>query len=240
MRILGIDTTTRITSVGLVDDEHVVAERSTHAASSHGETLAPLIDRLLADAGLRVADLQAVAVSIGPGSFTGLRVGLATAKGLAFGCELALVSVPTLDALARVADAEPGELVCPILDARKGEIYAALYAADATGNVTRLTDDLALRPAELVPRVRGRCRFLGDGTDAYGEPLGQALGPVALVLPFTHYHPRGAVVAQLGRARLATAGADPAGALEPRYVRPPQIGARTSREAELGAEARNR
>jgi tRNA threonylcarbamoyladenosine biosynthesis protein TsaB len=234
MRVLGIDTATWITSVGLVDGDRVVAERAERAASSHGEMLAPLLARLLADGACAVADLEGVAVSMGPGSFTGLRVGLATAKGLAFASGLPVVGVSTLDALARVADAEAGEFVCPILDARKGELYAALYAAEPGGGLERLTDDLAVRPPELAERIGDgrRCRFLGDGAEVYGEVLERLLGPVALVLPFSHYRPRGAVVAMLGATQLAVGGGDAAGTLEPHYVRAPQ--------AQRAQQARNR
>jgi tRNA threonylcarbamoyladenosine biosynthesis protein TsaB len=218
MRALGIDTATRIGSVGLVEDGCVVAECSAWAAPGHAETLAPVARRILADAGWSISTLDVVVISIGPGSFTGLRVGLSLGKGLAFGRDLALVPVSTLDALAEVAEAEPGELVCPILDARKGELYAALYEAAPPG-LTKLSRDLLIRWEDLIRGVNRRCRFLGDGVERYGESLETALGATALVLPFTRYHPRGGVVARLGAAAHAAGGGEPLGPLEPRYVR---------------------
>ncbi len=224
MRVLGIDTATRIGSVGLAIDDSVVLERSgalirpAPLHGGHGGALAPLVRQTLADAGWRVADLDAIAVSIGPGSFTGLRVALSFAKGLAFAAQVPVVPVPTLDALASVADADAGELVCPILDARKGEVYTALYRGGAAGPPTRLAGPMLGRPQELAGRVTERCRFLGDAVELYGDTLVRALGAHALVLPFTHYRPRGGMVALLGAVGRGIRG-DALGRLEPTYVR---------------------
>lgn len=219
MRVLGIDTATSIGSVGLVEDGRVTVERSWHAAPGHAETLAPLLRELLADTGCTVARLDAVAVSIGPGSFTGLRIGLSLAKGLAFAGGMPVVPVPTLDALAEVGGAEPGELVCPILDARKGELYAALFVASKTGPLEQLFDAMLVTPEDLFRRIDRPCRFLGDGTVAYANLIEATLGDRAMVLPFTDYHAHGGVVAALGAKRLVAKGEEPVGALEPYYVR---------------------
>ncbi len=226
MRILGIETATRIGSVGLVEDGEVVAERcgpavSGDARAGHGGVLASLVGRALADAGWSPQAVDVVAVSIGPGSFTGLRVGVGLAKGMVYAVGAALVPVATLDALAAVAGGEPGELVCPMLDARKGEVYASLYRVCGEGELEPLTETLLVRPDTLLKRVDGRCRFVGDAVDTYGGAIERALGG-ALVLPFSHYHPRGSVVAQLAIGRAAL-GAGALGALEPRYVRPAYV-----------------
>lgn len=223
MRILGIDTATRIGSVGLVEHGRVVAERSAMAHPGHGGMLAPLIQRLLADTGWSLRSVEAVAVSIGPGSFTGLRIGLSLAKGLAYAGKARLLPVPTLDALAAVAGAEPGEFVCPILDARKGELYAALYAVTARGELEPRRAAALLRAEELPACIPGRCRFLGDGVETAGEFLEATLGGRALVLPFTHYHPRGGAVALLGAAEHAVGDGAALGALEPHYIRPAYV-----------------
>jgi tRNA threonylcarbamoyladenosine biosynthesis protein TsaB len=228
MRVLGIDTATRIGSVGFAVEDRVVVERSGALVGpaplhgGHGGALAPLVRQTLADAGCRVADLDAIAVSIGPGSFTGLRVALGFAKGLAFAAQVPVVPVPTLDALASVADADAGELVCPILDARKGEVYTALYRARAAGAPTQLAGPMVSRPQELASRVTERCRFLGDAVELYGDALVRALGARALVLPFTHYRPRGGTIALLGAVRGGVRG-DALGELEPMYVRPAYV-----------------
>jgi tRNA threonylcarbamoyladenosine biosynthesis protein TsaB len=223
MRILGLDTATRTGSVGLLDGDRVVWERSSRASPGHGRMLGRLVDEALRGAGWTVSALDAIAVSIGPGSFTGLRVGLSLAKGLAFVARIPVLPVPTLSALASVAGAEPGELVCPMLDARKGEVYGALYEVDGPRSLLPLGTPVLARPEELLARVDDRpCRVLGDAVELYGEAIAARLGPRALVLPFTHYHPRGGAVARAGAAAAALGG--PALAtLEPAYVRAPYV-----------------
>lgn len=230
----------------------MVAERSGCATEGHGRALAPLVARVIADAACRAGDLAAVAVSIGPGSFTGLRTGLGLAKGMVYALGCPLVAVPTLDALAAVADADPGEGVCAMLDARKGEVYAALYRARDDGSLQAEAVPMLVRPAELLPQVAratgspgwtGRCRFLGDGAERYGTEIAGTLGPRALVLPFTHYHPRGGVVAILGAALAPLPSRDAVACLEPYYVRPAYVqvhhpAGRSSFEDHPGAEAR--
>lgn len=200
----------------------MLADAAERESRSHTVSLPRLVERTLAAAGLVIADVDALAVSIGPGSFTGLRVGLALAKGLAFAGRLPLVGVPTLEALAWAADAAPGERICAALDARKQEVYAALFDASADGP-RRLTPDMALRPADLAARLEPRCVLVGDASDVHGAVLGVR----AVVRPFATHHPRGGIVARLGAARLARGDADDVGALEPTYVRAP--------EAELAA-----
>ena len=182
----------------------------------HTTRLLALARTLLDRAGLAFADLDLIAVGTGPGSFTGLRIGLALAKGLAFAGGLPVVGVPTLEALAWVVDAEPGATVCAALDARKREVYAALFALEA-GGPRRLTPDLALAPEALAARLPRPCTIVGDA----GEVYGAVLGAHARLLPFATHHPRGGVIARLGAARLAAGEAANVGTLEPVYVRPP-------------------
>ena len=120
MLVLGLDTATWVASVGVTRDEEPLAEESCRAASSHAEILFPLIARVLARAEVSLAEVNGLGVSIGPGSFTGLRVALGTVKGFAYALGHKIVGVPTLDALARTVTAWDG-LICPILDARKRE-----------------------------------------------------------------------------------------------------------------------
>ena len=194
----------------------VVAEGAHRESRSHTASLPVLVERVLGEAGLALEDVEGIAVSIGPGSFTGLRIGLALAKGLAFAGGLPLVGVPTLEALAWVADAAPGTSVCAALDARKREVYAALFAVEA-GGLRRVTPDLALAPEALAARLPRPCTLVGDA----GEVYGAVLGAHARLLPFATHHPRGGVIARLGAARLAAGEAANVGTLEPIYVRPP-------------------
>jgi len=185
-------------------------------ARSHTASLPALVDRVLADAGVTIGDVEGLAVSIGPGSFTGLRIGLALAKGIAFAGGLPLVGVPTLEALAHVADAAPGETICAALDARKREVYAALFVATEAAP-RRVSTDVALAPEALAARLTPPCVLVGDAGEVYGEVLGAG----ATLRPFATHHPRGGVIARLGAERIAAGeGANP-GQLEPTYVRAP-------------------
>ena len=172
---------------------------------------------MLADAGLDVAAVEAVAVSIGPGSFTGLRIGLSLAKGLAYAGGIPLVAVPTLEALAHVAGVPPGTVVCAALDARKHECWAALFRRTADG-VERLGPDPAGAPER---RAAARPAGAGRGGDA-GGVYADVLRKAATVLPFAANHPRGGVIARLGALRLAAGEAADPGTVEPMYVRAPE------------------
>ena len=216
MIVLGIDTATWTAAAGVVRDGEVLGEGVYREERSHTRSLTQLVDRVLGDAGLAIADVDALAVSIGPGSFTGLRVGLALAKGIAFAGGLPIAASPTLEALAWVADAAPGDAVCAALDARKREVYAALFAADDRGP-RRLTADVAQSPEALAAALPPGCVLVGDASDAYGD----VLAPRATVRPFASHHPRGGVVARLGWERLARGEHASLGELEPVYVRAP-------------------
>ena len=214
--ILGIDTATWTAAVGVARDGVVLAEGVHRESRSHTASLPALIERVLAEAGQRVEDVEALAVSIGPGSFTGLRVGLGIAKGIAYAGRLPLAAVPTLEALAWVADASPGETICAALDARKQEVYAALFEATANGPVRR-SPDVAVAPAALAATLPPHTIVVGDAGDVYGD----VLSPRATLRPFATHHPRGGVIARLGSIRLAAGDAAHVGTLEPVYVRAP-------------------
>ncbi len=184
---------------------------------AHGGVLPRLLERALADAAASWNDVDALAVSIGPGSFTGLRIGLSMAKGVAFASGAPLVAVPTLEALAWAAEPAPGDLVWAVLDARMREVYAASFTRTPAG-LERSTDDEALAPDALAARIPASALVVGDAVDAY--PALAAVG--ARVRPFTTHHPRGGIVARLGAARLRAGEAADVGTLEPAYVRPSQ------------------
>lgn len=220
MRVLGIDTATWAASVGVIDDERVLSERSLTVTGSHAATLLPLVDDALAAAGIALHELDLLAVSIGPGAFTGLRIALSVAKGLALATGAAIVGVPTLEAHVHAAGPRPG-VVCPVLDARKREVYAALFRWSGD-NPTALAPDRALTPhllAELVRSTGSPCTLVGEGVDAYRELWTQLLGPDATLLRAAELAPLGPVVAHLGARSFRAHGAADLAALEPVYVR---------------------
>jgi tRNA threonylcarbamoyladenosine biosynthesis protein TsaB len=177
-----------------------------------------MVARVLADSRITVSDLSGVAVSIGPGSFTGLRIGLGFAKGLMLARGLALVGVSTLEALAEVADAAPADRICAALDARKQEAYAAFFRAAGGGRLQRITADEALAPTALAGRLEPSDILVGDAAEVYADVLAGR----AVVRPFATHHPRGGVVARLGWERLVAGEAAAPGDLEPVYVRAPE------------------
>lgn len=194
MKILGIDTAGPIASAALVEDGVLVVEESHGRAGAirkasspalkgnHAEIILPLIQSIFSKSNSRLDELAGVAVSIGPGSFTGLRIGLATVKGMAYECGLPVAGVSTLLANAARAKNFPG-LICAILDARKHDVYVALFRGDGYG-LTRLTEDslTSLQDAvALVRTYRGHYResvvLVGDGAAAYEKFLTDALEP---------------------------------------------------------------
>ena len=202
-------------------DGELRAECLERTTANHAATLPRLVERVLADAGERLVPGDAVAVTIGPGSFTGLRIGLSFAKGLAFASGLRIVGVPTLDALALAAPSWAGTL-CAALDARKQEIYAALYRREA-GRIVRLGTPIAVAVAALVEILTPPCSLIGDVVEAYGSVFGAALGSGVTLLGSDAHPPRARATARLAAARLR---ADPAGddlvTLTPAYLRPPE------------------
>lgn len=187
------------------------------ADGSHAVSLLPLIDEVLESAECPIDALDAVAVSSGPGSFTGLRISLSVAKGLACSCGLPLVAVPTLEALARTLDGHRGA-ICSLLDARKGELYAACFESGPLA-WRRLTPDQLVTPEALIGMLPRPCVVLGDGVIEYGAMLRARLGAEVTVLPFETHAPRAGIVAAMGYERLRSGHADDVAALEPYYIR---------------------
>jgi len=221
LRILGIECATWLGSVALEEEGRIVAEICARARLSHAETLPDLVRTVLQSAGARLEAGDAIAFSRGPGSFTGLRIGLSLAKGLALALGARLFGVPTLDGLAVASLPWEGRL-CACLDARKQEVYAALYE-HRNGIVTKITKDLVIPPADLARAIEGECTFVGDAVCAYGEVFSRQLGPRAKLRRFDLFPPRASALCRLARLKLATLGGLDLQTAEPVYVRPPQV-----------------
>jgi tRNA threonylcarbamoyladenosine biosynthesis protein TsaB len=217
--ILGIDTATAAGSVALMDDERLVGLRLLDAGVQHSRRIFIEIDALLTAAAVLPGQLGAVAVTIGPGSFTGLRLGLSAAKGICLATGAALLPVGTLAALAaRVPFCRYP--VCALLDARKGEVYVGVYGTE-TGWPEELETPRALTPAALAAARTGvPTVYVGDGALVWRAPLA-VLGEAAVWAPALLARPDAATVAALGRRRLATHGAADLAGIEPDYLRAP-------------------
>jgi tRNA threonylcarbamoyladenosine biosynthesis protein TsaB len=219
--LLAVETSCGTPSVALLRGEELLAEEQAAAGRSGAESLLPCVDAVLRRAGLALEAVEAFAISVGPGSFTGLRIGVATLKGFAFGTELPIAPVPTLAVLARAAP-ETRDPVLALVDARRGEFYAAAYRFEGLEGAGR--EPLPCEPAEgvytpeqLAPRLPPACLLVGEGVALCGERLRALarsdvrLGPAA--------EPYARDVGILGARRIARGEAVAAAALVPRYVR---------------------
>jgi tRNA threonylcarbamoyladenosine biosynthesis protein TsaB len=221
--VLGLETGGPQGSLAISSNGRIVASEAP-ARRAHGESVVGAIDGLLRRSGLRVADLAAIAVGIGPGSFTGLRIALSYAKGVALATGCAVVGVPSLDALALCAveldDLAPGAALCPVLDARKQEVYAALYRQVENG-LEKVSGELLAKPVDLARQIEGVAVFFGDGAATYGALLEEHMGRDRALLAGLEAAPLpAAMIAAMGAARLACGPTDAVGSLQPLYVRP--------------------
>lgn len=151
MKILALDTSATVASVALCDNEKLLAEYTLNNGNTHSETLLPMIENLLMQFGITPKDIDVFAASMGPGSFTGVRIGAATLKGLAFASGKPCVCVSTLEALAENLCAFEG-LICPVMNARRSQVYTALFRSDGE-TLTRLMPDSALAISELDEKL---------------------------------------------------------------------------------------
>lgn len=178
--ILAIDTASSTASVALGDREGVRASMQLATGLTHSEQLLPMVDAVLRISRSKPGEVTGIAVTAGPGSFTGLRIGLASAKGFALGWQVPVQGIGTLDALAQSAVLREG-LICPILNARRGEVYTAVYRAEGLA-MSALISPCAMALDALLDRLEGEVYFLGDGCDLYRSQLedrGHVVAPVA-------------------------------------------------------------
>lgn len=220
--LLAIETATDVCSVALMRDEALVAHAQLHRPRMHAEQLTPLIGDVLTRADIARTALDAVAVSMGPGSYTGLRIGVSTAKGLALALEAALIGVPTLEALAASVRpyAEPGDVACALLDARRDEVYAAAYRLESDGlspfavTSARAVDTLP----DWLSAAEGTLWIVGDGGAKAASFLREA-GYAPRVLPPALHPPSATWVARRAWPRLMRDATEDVAAFEPYYLK---------------------
>ncbi|RJQ13700.1 MAG: tRNA (adenosine(37)-N6)-threonylcarbamoyltransferase complex dimerization subunit type 1 TsaB [Nitrospiraceae bacterium] len=218
MKILAIETATVAGSVAILDDvEGLVGEVRVDVKVAHAERLMPSIEWLLRSSGVSVNDIDAFAVSIGPGSFTGLRIGLSTVKGFSYATGKPIVSVPTLDAFARTLSF-CSYTICPMLDARKSEVYAGLYKWEGAA-CNKILHETVISPAELLKQVDGPTVFTGEGVKIYSGLILNVMGDKAIFAPPSKMSPSASSVAELAMEKLKQGIiADPV-SLSPFYIR---------------------
>ncbi len=219
MRVIAVETSTLAGSVALVDEGEIIGEAAVDKKITHSEKLLPLIDQILKNSQVPLEEVEGFAVSLGPGSFTGLRIGIATIKGLAFATNKPVAGISTLDVLAQQLLFSES-LICPILDARKGEVYAAFYQGDGKGNLKKLTPDLAAKPEELIKKTKERVIFLGSGVKVYKEIIRKGLKEKAIFAPPFLNHPRAAILGALSLPRFKKNETLELENFHPIYIRP--------------------
>ncbi len=180
--ILALETATTCGSLALVAEDRCLAEYSLNTSVTHSRSLLAGIHWLLAQCDLNWPQIEAIAVSLGPGSFTGLRIALSTAKGLCMAAEKPLIGVETLVGLANQFPFSSLP-ICPVVDARKNEIYTALYRCNQQGVPEKTTEPMVIKPQRLQEFITSPTLLVGDGLPLYGEMLKELLGESVLLAP---------------------------------------------------------
>ena len=219
MLILAFETSAKAASVALTENGKLLGESYQNTGLTHSQTLMVMAEDVLKQCGKTAADVEAVAVAEGPGSFTGVRIGVAAAKGFAWGKEIPCYGVSTLEAMAESLGAFDG-YVCPCMDARRSQVYNALFLAEG-GKLTRVSEDRAIALADLKEELKNLPKsvfLVGDGANLCYNTLKEDVPN--LVLPPEHrVHQRAVGVAVLAQ-RMAEAGLAPSGGeLTPNYLR---------------------
>ena len=233
--ILAIDTSAKPVSCALAKDGKVLASFYANTGLTHSQTLMPMIENLLKVSELTVNDLDAVAVNAGPGSFTGVRIGVSAVKGIAFTNDLPCISVSTLEAMAENTVALPDAVICCLMDARCQQVYGALFEKDADGVLQRLSDDQALTVTEMGESLSDFHRpiiLVGDGSEIGYRAWHETIPNLCLAPASIRY--QNAAATAVVACRLFEEGATiSAEALQPMYLRLPQA------ERELNARLNN-
>lgn len=236
MKLLGIESSSLVASAAVVTDDELTAEYTVNFKKTHSQTLLPMIDEIVRMVELDWNAVDAIAVAAGPGSFTGLRIGAATAKGLGLAVKKPLIGVPTVDAMAYNLWGSGG-LVCPIMDARRGQVYTGLYHMRHGIQVVR--PQCAMELSELMrclEEIGEPVIFLGDGVAVNRSRIQEELKVACEFAPASHNRQRAASVAALGMEYLRQGMTVDAAEFAPNYLRKSQ--AEREREAKNGQMGR--
>lgn len=217
MKVLGIDTSGYANSIGVIDDGRILADFTFSARTDSLEKIVSNIDFALKKANLLLEDVQGFGVGLGPGSWTGIRVGVTVAKILAYSTKKPVCGVPTLEVLAYNAR-DVKALICPIINAVKDTVYAAFYRMK-NGTINRVSDYYVGDLPGLSELVKEPTVFIGTGAQAYRQVIGQTLGSLGIGIKAIEDVPKGSTVALLAATRLKSGESDDALSLEPLYLK---------------------
>ena len=221
--ILALNTSTRQSSIALLRmDRTVAAENLMFEGKNHFGGLMPAVDMLITGAGLKHKDIACVAVATGPGSFTGLRVGLSLAKGICQALDVPLIGISSLKALAFQLPLTPHP-IAPILSSRRGEVFTALFLQSSENSLHRKERDTCCRLLDLPNLFEDTTVFIGNDFLNHGLPLKKLLGSHDRIAPPQWWHLRASSIGALAADRFDAGDSDEVGSLIPRYFRPPDI-----------------
>ena len=235
MKILAIEGSSQVASVAVLTDEVITAEYTVNYKITHSQTLMPMLDEIIKMTETDLGTVDAIAISGGPGSFTGLRIGSATGKGLAQALNIPIIHVPTLDGMAYNAFGFDG-IICPIMDARRSQVYTGLYSFN-DGVFKVKMEGCAISIEELIAKLggfTGNILFIGDGIPVFKERIENELAERAYFAPANMNRQRAASIAVLGGEYFKQGKTISAAEHLPEYLRSSQ--AEREREAKLHKE----
>lgn len=223
MKILAIDASGVAASVALLEDQKLVAEYTINHKLTHSQTLMPMMNEICTMIDVDLSAIDAIGITSGPGSFTGLRISAGTAKGMAFGLDIPLVDIPTLDAIAHNIP-YTDHIICPIMDARRKHVYTALYKwEDET--LKKLTDHQVIPMTDVIQMIKEQGKqviFMGDGIEVYKEMIQEELGDKAYLAPPSLRLQRAATVALMAMEKAKQGDTVSHMDFAPTYLRPSQ------------------
>lgn len=217
MKTLGIDTATEICGIAIIDGGNLIAEMNLNLNRAHSEKLIESIKQLMTLSDIQLNAIELIAISAGPGSFTGLRIGMAAAKGLAFSLKVPLTTVITLDALA-FQSSNTAKMICPVIKARRDEVYMALYQKNNPGEIERVSEYHCLKLHELASFIPKESLMLGNGVIHFKKQIQDVLGES---IQFAGHHDnylRGSSIAYLGNKKYLQTLKDETESSEPFYI----------------------
>jgi len=217
LKILGIDTSSKYLSIALSEDDSIIVEHSFLLDRKHSSLLIPKINQMLKEKNVPIGNIDAFVVGLGPGSFTGLRIGVSTVKGFGLASGKPCIGVSSIDALALNVDTEHSTIV-PVIDAKRENLYSAIYEIK-NNRINRKTNHLLLKIDEILKKVKKEAVFLGDGIDLYREKITQ-LNKKAVFLEDSYWYPKAGNLIKLGITKIKKYKKRDLARLNPIYLYP--------------------
>ena len=215
MKILAIDTSSKFLNMALGEDNFIIAEESHLLDRQHSALLVPKVKELLEKCNSRINDIGAFVVGLGPGSFTGLRIGVSSVKGFGIATKKPCIGVASIDALAMNADVEKATVV-PVIDAKRNQVYSAIYKRK-NGTISKTSGYLLLTVEALMKKIKGPAVFLCDGVTLYKEEI-RRLGRKAIFLDEKYWYPKASCLIKLALKNIKMRRKQDLGKLKPLYI----------------------